>query len=138
MDRIIARVLEVKKVCIVLMTLLENLQPGIDFQQVYDVPVSGRGSGLIDTTRGALGHWVSVENSVIATYQIITPSAWNLCSRDEENRGVAEQALIGTPIRDVKDPIEIGRVISSFDPCISCATHVYTAGQYVMTLEMNI
>lgn len=138
MDRTIARVLEVKKICTVLKTLLENLEPGIDFQKVYEVPVSGRGSGLIDTTRGALGHWVSVENSRIATYQIITPSAWNLCSRDEENRGVAEQALIGTPVRDVKDPVEIGRVVRSFDPCISCATHIYTAGQFVKTLEINI
>jgi hydrogenase large subunit len=138
MDRNIARVLEVKKICTVLKTLLENLEPGIDFQKVYEVPVSGRGSGLIDTTRGALGHWVSVENSRIATYQIITPSAWNLCSRDERDRGVAEQALIGTPVRDVKDPVEIGRVVRSFDPCISCATHIYTAGQFVKTLEINI
>lgn len=137
MDRTIARVLEVKKVCTVLRTLLENLEPGIDFQKVYEVPVSGRGSGLIDTTRGALAHWVSVENSTINTYQIITPSAWNLCSRDEENRGVAEQALIGTPIQDVKDPVEIGRVVRSFDPCISCASHVFTGGQYIKTIEMN-
>lgn len=138
MDRTIARVLEAKKICAVLKTLLENLRPGINFQQVYEVSVGGKGSGLIDTTRGALGHWVSVENRQILTYQIITPSAWNFCARDDEHPGVAERALIGTPVQDVKDPVEIGRVIRSFDPCISCATHVYTAGQYVKTLEVNV
>jgi hydrogenase large subunit len=137
MDRTIARVLEIKKVSSVIKTLLQNLIPDTDVQKVYSVPESGKGSGLTDTTRGALGHWISVENSTISTYQVITPSAWNLCSRDDNNRGVAEQALIGTPVNDINDPIEIGRVIRSFDPCISCATHVYTGGKFIKTLEIN-
>jgi Ni,Fe-hydrogenase I large subunit len=35
-----------------------------------------------------------------------------------------EQALIGTPVADPTQPIEVLRVIHSFDPCLSCAVHV--------------
>jgi hydrogenase large subunit len=32
--------------------------------------------------------------------------------------------LIGTPITNAKQPVEVLRVIHSFDPCLSCAVHV--------------
>ena len=35
-----------------------------------------------------------------------------------------ELALIGTEIIDPAQPIEVLRVIHSFDPCIACAVHV--------------
>ena len=38
--------------------------------------------------------------------------------------GAAEEALAGTPVADPKRPVEILRVIHSFDPCIACAVHV--------------
>jgi Ni,Fe-hydrogenase I large subunit len=34
-----------------------------------------------------------------------------------------ETALIGTPVADPKQPIEVARVIRSFDPCLACAVH---------------
>ena len=38
--------------------------------------------------------------------------------------GPMEQALIGMPIADPQQPVEVLRVIHSFDPCLSCAVHV--------------
>lgn len=137
MDRIIARVLEARKIVAIINTLLENLIPDVSVQGKYSIPDIAIGKGLVDTTRGALGHWLKVDNQVISFYQLITPSAWNLSTRSSNNRkGTAEQALIGTPISDINAPVEIGRIIRSFDPCISCATHVYTEGECVNIIKI--
>lgn len=137
MDRTLARVLEAKKIAEIMFTLLHNLVPGVSVQKEYEVPEDAQGAGLIDTTRGALGHWIKIENSVISLYQIITPSAWNLSSRSEDNLpGPGEKALIGTIIQNTDSPVEIGRTIRSFDPCISCATHVYANGNLIKTIQV--
>jgi len=31
---------------------------------------------------------------------------------------------VGTPVANIDQPIEVLRVIHSFDPCLDCATHV--------------
>lgn len=136
MDRTIARVLEAKKIAEVMNTLLENLIPNISVQSVYDIPETAEGGGLIDTTRGALGHWIKINKSVISFYQIITPSAWNFSSRSNGINGTAEQALIGTVIKDMNSPVELGRIVRSFDPCVSCATHVYSEGNRIKTIKV--
>ncbi len=137
MDRTIARVLEAGKITEVIGVLLENLLPGVSVQKEYAVPTSAEGAGLIDTTRGALGHWLKIDNQKLSFYQIITPSAWNLSTRGNNNlRGTAEQALAGTAIKDLENPVELGRIIRSFDPCVSCATHVFTQGQYIKTIQV--
>ena len=137
MDRTIARVLEARRIAMVMNTLLENLIPGISVQNEYSIPETAVGKGLTDTTRGALGHWLRINNQVISFYQIITPSAWNLSTRSGSNmKGTAEQALIGTYVKDIYDPVEIGRTIRSFDPCISCATHVYKGGKHINTIDV--
>ncbi|MEQ8155981.1 MAG: nickel-dependent hydrogenase large subunit [Clostridiaceae bacterium] len=136
MDRTIARVLEAGKIVTIMKILLQHLDPGISVQQKYTVPVKSAGRGLTDTTRGALGHWISIDNSKIAFYQIITPSAWNLSSQTGNIKGTAEEALIGSPIRDTDSPVEIGRIIRSFDPCISCATHVFSDGKHINTIQV--
>ncbi len=85
----------------------------------------GTGMGLNDVPRGALGHWIQVEDKKIGNYQMVVPSTWNLgprCSSDI--LGPVEQALIGTPVADPKKPLEILRTVHSFDPCIACAVHV--------------
>ena len=129
MDRTIARVLEAKKITQIMNTLLENLIPGVPMQQEYVVPAQAYGKGLVDTTRGALGHWLTIEDEKILFYQIITPSAWNLSTQTGEKKGTAEQALMGAPVKDESMPVEIGRIIRSFDPCVSCATHVIIPGK---------
>ena len=120
MDRTIARVLEARKIALIINTLLENLIPGVSVQKEYSTPETAVGKGLIDTTRGALGHWLKINNQVISFYQIITPSAWNISTRSSNNmKGTAEQALVGTTIQNIENPVELGRIVRSFDPCIS-------------------
>ncbi len=137
MDRTVARVLEAKKITEILSILIENLIPGVAVQEEYSIPNNSAGAGLIDTTRGALGHWLKIDNEKLSFYQIITPSAWNLSSKGNDKlRGTAEQALVGTTIEDLDNPVELGRIIRSFDPCVSCATHVYVQGEYVKTIQV--
>ncbi|HWR23014.1 MAG TPA: nickel-dependent hydrogenase large subunit [Feifaniaceae bacterium] len=126
MDRTLARVYETRKLLGVMQTLLDNVIPETQLQTKYTVPEQARGMGLVDTSRGALGHWVEVSDRKLSLYQIITPSAWNLSSYAQGTRGAGEQALIGAHIADVDNPVEIGRIIRSFDPCVSCGTHVFT------------
>jgi len=137
MDRVIARVLEAKKITEVMYILIQNLIPNVSVQKEYEIPESAEGAGLIDTTRGALGHWIKINNSVISFYQIITPSVWNLSTQSGSClKGTAEQALIGTTIEDVENPDELGRIVRSFDPCVSCATHVYSQGRHIKTIKV--
>lgn len=137
MDRIIARVMEAKKITEILGILLDNLEMGLVVQKSYAFTGPSEGSGLVDTTRGSLGHWIRINNDVISYYQIITPSVWNLSSHSGINiKGTAEQALYGTEIYNEEDPVELGRIIRSFDPCISCATHVYSSGKLIDNIKV--
>ncbi len=128
MDRHLARAQEALKIAKAMKTWLSQLTVG---GQVYDtgftlsMPQSGSGVGLTEAPRGALGHWVTVASGKISKYQIITPTCWNASPRDAKGvRGPIEEALIGTPISNPDEPIEVVRVIHSFDPCLSCAVHV--------------
>ncbi|MGC9323643.1 MAG: nickel-dependent hydrogenase large subunit [Desulfomonilia bacterium] len=89
------------------------------------VPKSAQGRGLDEVPRGALGHWINIENRVIANYQAIVPSTWNCAPRNRNgNRGPYEESLIGTRLSNVDQPLEILRTIHSFDPCMACAVHI--------------
>lgn len=99
------------------------------YTPVHDMP-DGQGYGLIEAARGTLGHWVTIRAGKIARYQIITPTAWNGSPRDGQGvRGAWEEALIGTPIKDIANPVEAGHVVRSFDPCLVCTVHVVGAGR---------
>jgi hydrogenase large subunit len=92
--------------------------------------VDGQGYGLVMAARGALGHWVKIHDGVIEKYQIVTPTAWNASPRDAAGRmGHWEQSLIGQPVRDADDPIEIGHLIRSHDPCLVCTVHMVNTGR---------
>jgi [NiFe] hydrogenase large subunit/hydrogenase large subunit len=88
-------------------------------------PREAQGFGYHEAPRGALGHWIRIENGRIANYQAVVPSTWNAGPRDPKGQlGPYESALIGTPIADPQKPLEILRTIHSFDPCLACAVHV--------------
>lgn len=125
MDRNVARVLETKKIIEIMGSLSRRIKLLPNNQKIYSIPDESFGAGLTDTTRGALGHWVKIENKLIKYYNIITPTVWNISPKDENGRfGIGEKALVGTKIRNIKEPIEVGRILRSFDPCVSCATHL--------------
>jgi hydrogenase large subunit len=97
-------------------------------------PKSCKGVGTGEAPRGALGHWVQIEDMKIKNYQCIVPTTWNASPRDNEgNIGAFEAALLDTPMADPEQPLEILRTIHSFDPCLACATHVYDANGVELT-----
>ncbi|MBL1257165.1 nickel-dependent hydrogenase large subunit [Methylocystis sp. Sn-Cys] len=92
----------------------------------------GDGYGLIMAARGALGHWIKIKDGVIEKYQIVTPTAWNASPRDSAGQpGHWEQSLVGVEVRDPDDPVEIGHIIRSHDPCLVCTVHMLDTGRKV-------
>jgi hydrogenase large subunit len=92
-------------------------------------PAKAQGYGALDAPRGALGHWVTIENGKIANYQCVVPSTWNASPRDPKGvSGPYEAALVDNhPLARPDQPLEILRTIHSFDPCIACGVHVLDA-----------
>jgi hydrogenase large subunit len=83
-----------------------------------------RGVGFHEAPRGTLSHWAIVRNGEIANYQAVVPSTWNAGPRDEKNQlGPYEASLVGNPVADAEQPLEVLRTVHSFDPCIACAIH---------------
>lgn len=88
----------------------------------------GKGWGATEASRGALCHWIEVQGGKIKNYQIITPSTWNVGPRSDNGElGPLEQALLGTPIADATDPVEVGHVCRSYDSCLVCTVHAHDA-----------
>jgi len=88
-------------------------------------PKKAMGFGYTEAPRGALGHWVVIENKKIKNYQVVVPTTWNASPRDHKNQpGAYEASLVGTRLADPGQPLEILRTIHSFDPCLACAVHI--------------
>jgi hydrogenase large subunit len=88
-------------------------------------PSSVKGIGFTEAPRGALGHWLKIENTKIANYQCVVPTTWNGSPRDEQgNIGAFEAALMNTKVERPEEPVEILRTLHSFDPCLACSTHI--------------
>ena len=86
----------------------------------------GKGFGSTEAARGSLSDWIVLENNKIKNYQVITPTAWNIGPRDGSGAlGPMETALVGSPIIDPEDPVELGHVARSFDSCLVCTVHAY-------------
>lgn len=124
-DRHAARAIEAQKLAAEMEGWVMQLKPGAPVWTECKVPDSGEGMGLTEGARGALGHWIKITNKKIENYQCVVPTTWNCSPRDDKGqRGPCEEALVGTPIADAENPLEIVRIIRSFDPCIACAVHV--------------
>ena len=129
LDRITARALETKLIADAMDGWLDQLSPGAPVYSPSTIPQQATSMGLTEAPRGALGHWMDINNSVISRYQVVTPTNWNASPRDNlEQPGPIEEALVGTPVADLAQPVEILRVIHSFDPCLACAVHMVRPG----------
>ncbi len=94
----------------------------------YTWPAHAEGFGWHEAPRGALGHWIVIDNSKISNYQLVVPTTWNGSPRDHLGQpSPYESSLVGTPMVDPEQPLEILRTIHSFDPCMSCAIHLFDA-----------
>lgn len=130
LDRHVARALEAKKVADAMDGWLTQLVPGQPPVALASNIVNSTAIGLTEAPRGALGHWIGVDKGKLSRYQIVTPTAWNASPMDDMGQhGPIEQALIGTPVKDLNQPIEVMRVVHSFDPCLSCSVHMVRPGK---------
>lgn len=99
----------------------------MEFWEPSTWPKECRGVGACEAPRGALGHWCVIKDTRIANWQAIVPTTWNASPRSPDGQmGAFETSLLGTPVYDGHQPLEIIRTIHSFDPCLACATHLLT------------
>lgn len=126
MDRLLANAYETSVVASAMRGWLDRLTlDASGYRPVASVPASGSAYALSEAPRGALAHWLEYADGKVTKYRIITPTSWNASPRDDrEQPGPLEQALTGVRVADTKQPIEVYRVIHSFDPCMGCAVHM--------------
>lgn len=123
--------------------LLENIKNGdsrMMNNEKWDPstwPEKAQGTGLAEAPRGALAHFAVIENRKIKNYQMVVPTTWNASPRDENGKLSAyESSLLGTPVYNTNQPLEILRTVHSFDPCLACAVHLYDEkGKYVHQMD---
>lgn len=133
MDRHKARALESQKLVQQMSTWINSVVANASGYNRATLPAAGTGIGLTEATRGALGHWLSFSSSKTTRYQVITPTCWNASPKDDiGNFGPIEKALIGIQVANTAQPVEILRVIHSFDPCTGCSVHVLDADKQVV------
>ena len=129
-------------------TLVENIKY-YDTQtwSKYDfeaLPKKAKGRAFFEVPRGVLSHFVNIEDQKIKNYQVIAPTTWNASPKDSKNqRGPYEEALIGIKLEDPSKPLEVLRVLHSFDPCLACAVHIMDVkgndlGQYKINASCGI
>lgn len=138
MDRHLSRAEEALKIAEAMRTWVNQLVPDGPVYNESTVPGSATSYGLTEAPRGALGHWLEITNSKLSRYQVISPTTWNCSPRDDQGRpGPLEQALLGIPVANADKPIEVMRVIHSFDPCLDCATHIIRPGKDAKVYRMG-
>ena len=107
--------------------LIEMTRPNFKIHDTdhWEPPENGSGAGFYEPPRGSLGHWITIKNKKIENYQCVVPSTWNASPRCRKKiRGQYEEALIGAPVPDPENPINVVRIVRSFDPCLACAVHL--------------
>ncbi len=107
--------------------LLANMAKG-DLK-TFNKPVFPKGEvagfGVHEAPRGVLSHWIVIADGKIRNYQCVVPTTWNAAPRNEKDEpGAYEACLVGTPVANPEQPLEVLRTVHSFDPCIACAVHV--------------
>ncbi len=125
--------------------MMANLKAGdtatanMDLWEPKTWPKDTKGVGHVEAPRGSLGHWVHIKDGKIENYQAVVPTTWNASPRDPAgNIGAYEAALLGTPMANAQQPLEILRTVHSFDPCLACATHVMAPdGQELVAVKVR-
>ncbi len=99
--------------------LMANIKAGdsstanIDKWEPSTWPKSTKGVGFTEAPRGALGHWIVIDNTKIKNYQCVVPTTWNGSPRDPAgNIGAFEAALMNTKVEVADQPLEILRTLA--------------------------
>ncbi|OIP14605.1 MAG: HupV protein [Comamonadaceae bacterium CG_4_9_14_3_um_filter_60_33] len=133
--RVLARLLEVARIVPLMTQWLQALQPHAPFYAAHTLPDNAQGVGLTEAARGALGHWLRIENGRLSHYQIVAPTSWNFSPRDAAGTpGALEAALVGAPLDNTlvvsalgdatgNTSVAVQHIVRSFDPCMVCTVH---------------
>ncbi|MDA3908172.1 MAG: nickel-dependent hydrogenase large subunit [Sulfurimonas sp.] len=128
-----ARAIETGYICEYIFKLVSRLIQNVKYYDTdtwtkYDfekLPKDAKGRVFLEVPRGTLSHFVSIKNQKIDNYSVIAPTTWNATPKNFDGlRGAYEEALIGVKIEDTAKPLEVLRVLHSFDPCLACAVHI--------------
>ncbi len=140
MDRHRARALEALEVANEVPVLIGSLDGSAFVDSSWAPPTTGTnaGWGTNEAPRGALLHYNEHSQNRITKYQCIVPTTWNASPRhtiaDDATAGPIENAIMNPPVAHTGAtstgrggaqtvPVEMLRVVHSFDPCIACAVH---------------
>ena len=117
LGRHVARAEETAMVAGAVEQWLAEAVPGKETYVSAPIPDSSEGLGLTEAPRGALLHYINIKDKKIANYQITSATIWNANPMDDMGqRGPMEQALVGVPVPDTENPVNVGRLVRSFDP----------------------
>ena len=131
LGRTAARMLQTKLISdnaiITFNSLIENLKSDDSTYTKFEIDPNKeyQGRSILEVPRGMLSHWVRIKNGLIENYQAVVPTTWNAGPKDQNgNVGPYEASLVGLKLEDPTKPLEVIRVIHSFDPCMACSVHV--------------
>ena len=128
-----ARAIETSYICEYIFKLLSRLIQNIKY---YDTDTwvkfnfdslnkEAKGRAFFEVPRGTLSHFVNIKDARIENFSVIAPTTWNATPKNFDGlRGAYEEALVGLKIQDTSKPLEVLRVLHSFDPCLACAVHI--------------
>ena len=131
-----ARAIESTYICEYIFKLVSRLLQNIKYYDTqtwakYDfeqLKKETKGRAFLEVPRGMLSHFISIKEAKIENYSVIAPTTWNATPKNFDGaRGAYEEALIGVKIQDPSKPLEVLKIIHSFDPCLACAVHVIDA-----------
>lgn len=133
LGRHFARAIEAKMVAEEMKKWLLELEIGQPVCTPHEIPNEAQGMGLCEAERGALGHWHKIGHGRTDVLNAVVPTTWNAGPRDGEGQlGPMEQALVGTVVADVNNPVNLVRIVRSMDPCFGCAIHIMTPDKKVI------
>ena len=131
LGRTAARMLQTKLISdnaiITFNALIENLKTDESTYTKFEIDpnIEYKGRFIGEVPRGTLSHWVRIKNGLIENYQAVVPTTWNAGPMDANGKiGPYEASLVGLKLEDPTKPLEVLRIIHSFDPCMSCSVHV--------------
>lgn len=128
-----ARAIETGYICEYIFKLVSDLIQNIKY---YDVDTwvkfdfnklekNTKGRAFFEVPRGTLSHFINIKDAKIENFSVIAPTTWNATPKNFDGiRGAYEEALVGIKIEDTSKPLEVLRVLHSFDPCLACAVHI--------------
>lgn len=117
MGRHVARAEETYMTALMLEQMLKDVKPGGETMVESKIPDSGEGLGVTEASRGTLLHYLKIKDKKVENYQIVAATIWTCNPRDDKDQlGPVEKALIGVPVPDVKNPVNVARVIRAVDP----------------------